>query len=73
MLEAEASQRELKRQVFWLSACNVPRTAFPPWSPKRLRQWLCGFEELADHSGGPATDLHRFPFSPRANGQRGTY
>jgi hypothetical protein len=23
------------------------------------------FEGLADHSGGPATDLHRFPFSSR--------
>jgi hypothetical protein len=23
---------------------------------------------LADYSGGPATDLHRFPYSPRTNG-----
>jgi hypothetical protein len=23
------------------------------------------FKGLADHSGGPATDLHRFPYSPR--------
>jgi hypothetical protein len=23
------------------------------------------FGGLADHSGGPATDLHRFPYCPR--------
>lgn len=48
----------LDGQVFWLSAHGGPRIAFPP----------CGSgirpKVLADHSGGPATDLHRLPYSP---------
>src|SRR5205823_2628708 len=31
------------------------------------------FESMADHSGGPATDLHRFPYCPRSRiARRGT-
>lgn len=30
MLVAEASEQKLDGQVFWLSAHNGPRTAFPP-------------------------------------------
>jgi hypothetical protein len=35
-----------------------------PAPPVRGTVALLRFGDLADHSGGPATDLHRFPFSP---------
>src|SRR5260370_339930 len=62
----------LGRQVFWLTAPDGFRTTFPPsatqpsavargagFASPRLR-----FGGLADHSGGPATASHRFPFCP---------
>jgi len=61
MLEAEASE-QLGRQVFWLTAPSGLRTAFPH-VPGGSTQWPVRFGGLADHSGGPATDLHRFPYS----------
>jgi hypothetical protein len=61
MLEAEASE-QLGRQVFWLTAPSGLRTAFPH-VPGGSTQWPVWFGDLADHSGGPATDLHRFPYS----------
>jgi hypothetical protein len=33
------------------------------------KQWHGVFGRLADHSGGPATDSHRLPFSPRGRGR----
>ncbi len=59
MLLAEASEQRLDGQVFWLSARNGPRTAFPPFGSGL---GLSG--GLADHSGGPATDFHRLPYYP---------
>jgi hypothetical protein len=40
-----------------------------PERPSRVRlfagsQWPRMFADLADHSGGPATDSHRFPYCP---------
>jgi hypothetical protein len=60
MLVAEASEQKLDGQVFWLTARVSPRTAFPP----RGSGLLPG--DLADYSGGPATDSHRLPYSPRS-------
>jgi hypothetical protein len=59
MLVAEASEQQLDGQVFWLTALREPRTAFP-----LQQQWPDTSEDLADHSGGPATDSHRLPYSP---------
>jgi hypothetical protein len=62
MLVAEASATFLGRQVFWLTADNGFRAAFPQrilGEPFAVASQLGG---LADYSGGPATDLHRFPF-----------
>lgn len=58
MLVAEASEQKLDGQVFWLTAPGGSRT------PSRLAAvaWLSG--DLADYSGGPATDLHRLPYYP---------
>jgi hypothetical protein len=63
MLEAEASGPVLVRQVFWLTARNGSQAAFP----RRVmggpgHSGLTKLGSLADHSGGPATDSHRFPF-----------
>ncbi len=64
-LEAEASDHVLGRQVFWLMAHHGPRTAFPRLPLGGVwPQWRNQFEGLANYSGGPATDLHRFPFYP---------
>ena len=72
MLGTEASKRLIGRQVFWLTARYGPQTAFP-----RLGDWATFavaslFAGLADHSGGPATELHRFPYSPPLGEARGT-
>jgi hypothetical protein len=47
------------RQVFWLSA----RNGFPSPSQTLARPVACR-GSLADYSGGPATDSHRFPYCP---------
>src|SRR5947209_2605833 len=59
MLAAEASETTLNRQVFWLTAPDGLER------PSRGRFENCrsgthGFEGLAEYSGGPATDSHRF-------------
>jgi hypothetical protein len=61
MLEAEASKQKLGRQVFWLTAPDDPRRPSHAGNPT---QWPMSFKGLADYSGGPATDLHRFPYCP---------
>jgi hypothetical protein len=61
------------RQVFWLSASRLP-VAFPDLVSSGVSGYFRGVmrtlnenstESLADYSGGPATDLHRFPYCPR--------
>jgi hypothetical protein len=61
MLEPEASKQP-DRQVFWLTA-QTARTAFPCNGSCELRPQWQNVHGLADHSSGPATDLHRLPFS----------
>jgi hypothetical protein len=61
MLEAEASKQKLGRQVFWLTAPDDPRRPSHAGDPA---QWLMSLVGLADYSGGPATDSHRFPYCP---------
>jgi hypothetical protein len=57
ILVAEASEQFLGRQVFWLTARSGP--GLPS---RRVRgSGVCFTGDLADYSGGPATDLHRFP------------
>jgi hypothetical protein len=57
---ARAEASKTKRQVFWLPAqTNYPRLPLP-----QVKEWLTynGLAEiLTGYSGGPATDLHRFP------------
>ena len=60
MPAAGASQQKLDGQVFWLKARD------DPGRPSRLRAVACVPGDLADYSGGPATDLHRLPYSPPA-------
>jgi hypothetical protein len=52
-----SSGTRFDRPVFWLTAQWRFRTAFP----QEYLQWLFWFGSLADYSGGPATDSHRFP------------
>src|SRR5262249_46629563 len=57
-----------ERNVLPLTAPNGLPTA-----AQRSHSGVDVFGSLADHSGGPATDSHRLPFSPRAGlGARGT-
>jgi len=58
VLEAEALDQFVPRQVFWLSA--HPGSDSP--SRKQYLQWDMN-PILADYSGGPAPDFHRLPFS----------
>src|SRR5207244_2525615 len=53
---------KLDRQVFWLTARSGPRVAFPGRDLSRIRPVAWTLKGLADHSGGPATDSHRFPY-----------
>src|SRR5216683_388232 len=65
MLAAEASQRFLNRQVFWLTARSGPEQ--PSHRDSCNDSGSGEFGGLAEHSGGPATDLHRFPYCPLAS------
>jgi hypothetical protein len=65
MLVAEASETSLGRQVFWLTAPNGFRTTFPRTVLGEPFAVALQFGGLADYSGGPATDSHRFPFCSR--------
>jgi hypothetical protein len=60
MPAAGASQQKLDGQVFWLTARDDPER------PSRLVAVARSLGDLADYSGGPATDLHRLPYSPPA-------
>ena len=68
MLEAEAPETEsIDRQVFWLSAPDGRSDSLPRLtlvSSSRVASSGVASGGLADHSGGPATDLHRFPYCP---------
>ncbi len=65
----EAPKQFLGRQVFWLTADSGFRTTFPqPGSTNTCCSGLPVFGNLADHSGGPATASHRFPYYPRPPG-----
>ena len=56
---------EVGRQVFWLTARDGPRTVFPRMHLKSGELAVTyAFGGLTDYSGGPATDSHRFPYSP---------
>jgi hypothetical protein len=61
MLGAEASKQKLGRQVFWLTARDDLRRPSPV---EKATKWHENFKGLADYSGGPATDSHRFPYYP---------
>ncbi len=60
-LRPKHQKRILGRQVFWLSAHDGPGQPSHGSNRSGIR-----IRALADHSGGPATALHRFPFSPPA-------
>jgi hypothetical protein len=62
MPAAGASQQNLDGQVFWLTARD------DPGRPSRLVAVACVPRDLADYSGGPATDLHRLPYYPPSSG-----
>jgi hypothetical protein len=64
MLETEASKQSLGKQVFWLTAPSGPESPSHMGHHKRdLCSGIVEFGSLADYSGGPAPELHRFPFS----------
>jgi hypothetical protein len=76
MLKAEASERN-PRQAGLLAygsgteEISVPRSSNNlPATIENRSQWRHAFESLADHSGGPATDLHRFPYCLSSSEER---
>lgn len=66
---------ELDRQVFWLPETRkvLPLRCFCHAFPGIFSQWLgiaAGDKSNSGYSGGPATDLHRLPFSlPKTLGE----